>query len=93
MIERPYAIGVDFGTESGRVLVLDTRTGEELAVAAVPYPSGVIDQALPSGAPLGDDWALQDPDDWLTVLESGIPGGLCRGRASPVTRSPASEST
>jgi L-ribulokinase len=78
VIERPYAIGVDFGTESGRVLVLDTRTGEELAVAAVPYPSAVIDRVLPGGAALADDWALQDPDDWVTVLESGIPEALSR---------------
>ena len=76
MSERPYAIGVDFGTESGRVLVLDTRTGEELAVAVVPYRSAVIDRALPGGEPLGDDWALQDPDDWMTVLEAGIPQAL-----------------
>jgi len=74
--ERPYAVGVDFGTESGRVLVLDTRTGEELAVAVVPYRSAVIDRALPGGEPLGDDWALQDPDDWMTVLEAGIPQAL-----------------
>lgn len=78
MSERPYAIGIDFGTESGRVLVLDTRSGEELAVAAVPYRSAVIDRALPMGKPLGDDWALQDPGDWVTVLETGIPEALSR---------------
>lgn len=76
MSERRYAIGVDFGTESGRVLILDTRSGEELAVAVVPYRSAVIDRALPGGEPLGDDWALQDPDDWITVLEAGIPRAL-----------------
>ena len=76
MSERPYAIGVDFGTESGRVLILDTRTGQEAAVAVVPYPSGVIDSALPDGTELADSWALQDPDDWVTVLETGIPRAL-----------------
>ena len=50
----PYAIGVDFGTESGRALLLDLSSGEELAVGVVPYPHGVIDRELPgSGERLG----------------------------------------
>jgi L-ribulokinase len=69
----PYAIGVDFGTESGRALLLDARTGEELAVGVVRYPHGVIDHRLPAGGEhLRPDWALQDPDDWVTVLEDAI---------------------
>ncbi len=77
MIERAYAIGIDFGTESGRALLLDARTGEELAVSVVRYPSGVIDRELPgTGEPLPPDWALQDPDDWVTVLEQAIPAIL-----------------
>jgi L-ribulokinase len=74
MSRRECSIGVDFGTESGRALVLDVRTGEELGVAVVPYPSAVIDRELPStGEALPHDWALQDPDDWVRVLEIGIP--------------------
>jgi L-ribulokinase len=72
--EPAYCIGVDFGTESGRALLLDARTGEELAVSVVAYPSAVIDRELPStGEPLPSDWALQDPDDWVKVLCDGIP--------------------
>ena len=68
------AIGVDFGTESGRALLLDLDTGEERAVSVVPYPSAVIDRTLPgTDERLGPDWALQDPDDWVTVLKTGIP--------------------
>jgi L-ribulokinase len=74
---RECAIGVDFGTESGRVLVLDARSGEELGVSVVPYPSAVIDRTLPStGERLPPDWALQDPDDWIKVLEDGIPAAV-----------------
>ncbi|MEA2144670.1 MAG: L-ribulokinase [Solirubrobacteraceae bacterium] len=74
MSDAAYAIGVDFGTESGRVLLLDLRSGEEVAVQVVPYASGVIDRELPgSHVRLGHDWALQDPDDWVSVLEQGIP--------------------
>jgi L-ribulokinase len=74
---RECSIGIDFGTESGRVLVLDARSGEELGVSVVPYPSAVIDRALPStGERLPPDWALQDPDDWVKVLEDGIPAAV-----------------
>jgi L-ribulokinase len=77
MSERQCSIGVDFGTESGRVLVLDARSGEELGVSVVPYPSAVIDRELPStGERLPPDWALQDPDDWVKVLEDGIPAAV-----------------
>jgi L-ribulokinase len=69
----PYAVGVDFGTESGRALLLDLDSGEELAVGVVPYPHAVIDRELyTSGERLAPDWALQDPDDWILVLEEGI---------------------
>ena len=51
--ERACSIGVDFGTESGRALVLDARTGEELAVSVVPYASAVIDCELPVDAASG----------------------------------------
>jgi L-ribulokinase len=68
-----YSIGIDFGTESGRALLLDLNTGEELSVGVVPYPRAVIDRELPdTGERLPSDWALQDPDDWVTVLEEGI---------------------
>jgi len=45
-----------------------------LASSVVRYPSEVIDEALPStGDRLPDDWALQDPDDWVTVVEKAVP--------------------
>ena len=72
-----YAIGIDFGTESGRALLLDLRTGAEVAVSEMPYRSGVIDRVLPeTGEELGDDWALQDPDDWVAVVDAAIPAVL-----------------
>ena len=57
-----YAIGVDFGTESGRALLLDLASGAELAVSVVPYPSAVIDRTLPeTGERLPPDWACRTP--------------------------------
>ncbi len=79
-----YAIGVDFGTESGRALLLDLNNGEELAVSVVAYPSGVIDRTLPpTGEQLPHDWALQDPDDWVTVLGTAIPEVVSKSGVSP----------
>ncbi|MFZ1992540.1 MAG: ribulokinase [Solirubrobacteraceae bacterium] len=84
MTGRECSIGVDFGTESGRVLVLDARSGEELGVSVVPYPSAVIDRELPStGERLPGDWALQDPDDWVKVLEDGIPAAVADAGVAP----------
>ena len=84
MSRRECSIGVDFGTESGRALVLDVRTGEELGVSVVPYPSAVIDRELPStGERLPADWALQDPDDWVKVLQDGIPAAVSEAGVTP----------
>lgn len=78
------ALGIDYGTESGRVLALDLVTGVELATAVVPYRHGVIDRALPgSQEPLPPDWALQHPQDYLDVLYEGIPQVLSRGQVDP----------
>jgi len=78
-----FALGIDFGTESGRVMLARADTGEEAAWSLVPYPSGVLDRQLPGGVGLGADWALQDPRDYLTVLERGVPEALRRGGVAP----------
>jgi len=79
-----YALGIDFGTESGRLLVLDLREGAELAAEVVPYPSVVIDETLPStGEQLGGDWALQDPDDWQLVVDRGVPAAMAKAGIDP----------
>lgn len=65
---KAYTIGVDFGTLSGRAVLCDTATGAELATAAMNYPHGVMSERLAAtGAPLPQDFALQDPDEcWST---------------------------
>jgi L-ribulokinase len=74
VLKKRYAIGIDYGTESGRAVVVDVKTGEEISTHVTPYPHGVIDGALPgSGKPLGTDWALQHPDDYLEVLRRSVP--------------------
>ncbi len=68
-----YSIGVDFGTLSGRAVLVDVDTGEELAVSVLEYPHAVMDKTLPDGTPLGQDWALQHPSDYIQVLSFTIP--------------------
>ena len=72
MAER-FAIGIDYGTESGRVMLTSIETGEEAAWALVPYKYGVIEGKLPDGTRLNHEWALQDPRDYLRVIEQGVP--------------------
>jgi len=79
-----YAIGVDFGTESGRGVMVEVDTGQEVATAVYPYSNGVIDEALPeSGVPLEPDWALQDPQDYLRVFQNAVPQLLRESRVDP----------
>lgn len=68
-----YSIGLDFGTLSGRALLVNMKTGQEVASAVYDYPHGVMDSSLPCGVKLKQDWALQDPQDYLDVLKNTIP--------------------
>ncbi len=77
-----YTIGIDFGTLSGRAVLVDVATGAEMASAALDYPHGVMDTALPDGIPLGKDWALQHPQDYLDVLAHTIPAVLRKAGVS-----------
>jgi L-ribulokinase len=79
-----YALGLDFGTESARALLVDVANGAEVATAVQPYPHGVVDEALPgTGVRLEPDWALQDPDDYWACLEKIVPDVLRQAGAAP----------
>ena len=79
-----YSIGVDFGTESGRAVLVDVADGREVATAVYPYSHGVIDESLPeSGVRLEPDWALQDPEDYLRTFQAAIPAVLKESGVKP----------
>ncbi len=72
-----YVIGVDYGTLSGRAVVVRVSDGEELGSAVLAYPHAVMDTTLAStGASLPPDWALQDPADYLSVLQQAVPAAI-----------------
>ncbi|WP_274362007.1 ribulokinase [Paenibacillus thermotolerans] len=71
---KKYAIGIDYGTQSGRAVLVDLENGAEVADHVTPYPHLVIDETLPgSGLKLEDDWALQHPADYIKVLTESVP--------------------
>lgn len=73
-MKKKYAIGVDYGTESGRAVLVDLFDGTEVADHVTPYRHSVIDKKLPgTDIRLEHDWALQHPLDYLEVLTSSVP--------------------
>ncbi|HET6480588.1 MAG TPA: ribulokinase [Actinoplanes sp.] len=79
-----YTIGVDFGTLSGRAVVVRVSDGAEVGTAVHEYEHGVIERNLPStGQPLPPDWALQDPSDYVSVLRTAVPAAVAAAGIDP----------
>ena len=74
-----YVIGLDFGTNSCRSLIVDTANGKELASQVFSYPSGkqgvIVDPADPN-------LARQNPADYLKGIEATIKGALKKARSA-----------
>jgi L-ribulokinase len=73
-----YVIGLDFGTNSCRSLIVDVANGKELAGHVFPYPSGkdgvIVDSADPH-------LARQNPVDYLRGIEVTIKKALKKAKA------------
>ena len=67
-----YTVGIDFGTLSGRAVLVDAESGAVRATAVASYPHGVLSDRLPDGAELPVHTALQHPEDYLGVLRSVV---------------------
>lgn len=74
-----YLIGLDFGSESARGVLLEVETGQVVDSLTHDYRHGVMSLALPSGEALERGWALQVATDY-TEAAAVILGGLGRGR-------------
>jgi L-ribulokinase len=78
------AVGIDFGTLSGRALVVRIADGAELGTAVHEYRHGVMDSSLAfGGQPLPADWALQDPEDYRDVLRYAVPAAVAEAGIDP----------
>jgi L-ribulokinase len=75
-----YVIGIDYGTLSGRAVVVRVGDGAELSSAVHEYRHGVLERSLDvgetSGASLPPDWALQVPHDYVEVLQVAVPAAV-----------------
>ena len=79
-----YVIGIDFGTLSGRAVVVRVSDGAELGTGTHDYPHAVMDTVLASnGALLPPDWALQVPSDYVEVLKNAVPAAIAASGIDP----------
>ncbi|MEU3463778.1 ribulokinase [Streptomyces sp. NPDC006733] len=79
-----YVLGIDFGTLSGRAVVVRVADGAEMGSAVHAYTHAVIDHRLPgTDAPLPPDWALQHPGDWLDVIRRAVPEAVAAAGIDP----------
>jgi L-ribulokinase len=77
-------IGIDFGTLSGRAVVVRVRDGAEIGTAVHEFRHGVMDATLAAtGEPLPPDWALQDPEDYRDVLREAVPAAVAAAGVDP----------
>ena len=80
-MKEKYTIGLDYGTLSGRGILVRCRDGKILAGAVKEYSHGVMDQVLPDGTTkLPPAWALEYPADYLEVLCEVVPAIMKAGK-------------
>jgi L-ribulokinase len=75
-----YAIGLDYGTNSVRALVVDVRTGEEVGTGVFEYPSGQKGILLSAREP---ELARQSPGDYLLGLQESVRTALAEAGRRP----------
>jgi L-ribulokinase len=82
-----YVVGVDFGTLSGRAVVVSVEDGDEVGTAVHEYRHGVLERRLDvdgaSGSPLPPDWALQVPHDYVEVLQHAVAAAVRESGIDP----------
>lgn len=87
-IDDHYVVGVDFGTLSGRAVVVRVSDGAELGTGVHAYPHAVLEECLPaelagSALPLPPEWALQVPEDYREVLKVAVPAAVAAAGIDP----------
>ncbi|UWX97102.1 ribulokinase [Arthrobacter zhaoxinii] len=79
-----YVVGIDYGTLSGRAVVVRVHDGAEMGSAVHAYRHGVMDSVLAATSEaLPPDWALQVPADYVEVLQQAVPAALRAAGVAP----------
>jgi L-ribulokinase len=81
-----YALGLDYGTNSCRSLLVDLDSGEELGSTVFPYPSGTLGILTDPADP---HVARQNPQDYLDGLVAIVRGAVAQAREKRPDFSPA----
>lgn len=81
-----HVLGLDFGTNSVRALVVRSADGAEVATAVADYPGGDRGVILDPGEP---ELARQHPADYLAAMTAAVRGALVRAREADPVFSPA----
>lgn len=72
-----YSLGIDYGTNSCRSLLIDLDTGDELGSEVFYYPSGEMGILLDAADP---NVARQNPRDYLDGLEVTVRAAIAQAR-------------
>lgn len=83
---KAYVLGLDFGTNSARALIVDPATGREVATAVAGYPSGEAGIILDAKDP---NVARQNPADWLTAMAKCSKAAIKNAKAADKRFNPA----
>lgn len=75
-----FAIGVDYGTNSVRALVVSCATGEEIGTAVYDYPSGDAGILLDHSDP---NVARQNPADYLNGFHASVKQAVIQAKQTP----------
>jgi len=74
---KTYSLGLDFGTNSCRSLIVDIKNGQEIASKVVSYPSGEEGIFL---SPTDPNVARQEAGDYLVSMKESVRRSLVQAK-------------
>lgn len=77
---KKFSIGVDYGTNSVRALIVDTASGEEIATSVFDYPSGTAGILLDAKDP---NLARQNPADYVQGFDTAVKRAVAAAKKQP----------
>jgi L-ribulokinase len=80
-----YALGLDYGTNSVRAVIVDLSNGDELSACVYGYPSGDLGILTD---PTDPNVARQNPQDYINGLEEVIRGAIAEAKAKDADFAP-----